>query len=153
MALILRQSGINDYWWYNHLDQSKYIYRPVTSTGGTLDVTILANAGTGSGIGRGDNTTVASNAASLVIDGGTLTYSGTARSTDRLLTLGSNGGTINAFGTGAISFTNTNAIAYSGIGPRTLTLTGTNYWKQSICTINWKWGSDPVSVSKTGNGT
>ena len=72
--------------------------------GGTLDVTILANGGVVSGVGRTSN--IASN---LLLNGGTLKYSGVATSTDRLFTVGALGGALNASGTGAVNFTATGA--------------------------------------------
>jgi fibronectin-binding autotransporter adhesin len=72
-----------------------------------------------------------SNAASnLVINGGTLQYNNgnSFFTTDRLFTLGPNGGTIDVSGTSStdgLIFTNTGNIAYTSSGSNTLTLTGT----------------------------
>jgi autotransporter-associated beta strand protein len=62
-----------------------------TISGGTLSVGTLANGGTDSNIGASSNA-----AANLVLDGGTLQYTGAGVSTDRLFTLTNNGGTIDA---------------------------------------------------------
>ncbi|MET3654872.1 beta strand repeat-containing protein, partial [Dyella japonica] len=89
-----------------------------TITGGVLSVPSLANGGVASGIGASTNA-----AGNLVLNGGTLQVSGTGSvSTDRLFTLGPAGGTISA--STQVNWTNTGAIAFSGSGPRTLTLAG-----------------------------
>jgi len=49
---------------------------PVTLLGGNLDVTRLANIGAASGLGAGDSTSAATNAASLVFNGGNLRLRG-----------------------------------------------------------------------------
>jgi autotransporter-associated beta strand protein len=72
----------------------------------TLSATTLANGGAASSIGS--STSAASN---LVLQGGTLKYEGAAASTDRLFTIGTSGATIDASGAGAVSFTNTGAVA------------------------------------------
>jgi autotransporter-associated beta strand protein len=88
-------------------------------SGGTLIVGTLANGGSPSDIGA-----ASSSAANLVLDGGTLQYTGGAASIDRLFTLTTAGGTIDDSGSGALVFSNTGALSYNGNGPRTLTLTG-----------------------------
>lgn len=65
-------------------------------------------------------------AANLVLDGGALVYNGaTLGTTDRLFTLGANGGGItnNAASNGTLTLSNTGSIVASGTGGRTLTLT------------------------------
>ena len=85
-----------------------------TYTGGTtiqagiLSVGTLANGGSPSGIGASTNA-----AGNLAFNGGTLQYTGPAVSTDRLFTLYTAGGTIDASGTGALSFVNTGFVALS----------------------------------------
>ena len=91
-----------------------------TISGGTLSVGTLANGGAASDIGASS-----SGATNLVINGGTLQYTGGAASVDRLFSVGTSGGAIDASGTGALNLANTAAIGYSGNGSRTLTLTGT----------------------------
>lgn len=73
--------------------------------GTTLTVTSLANGGSASGIGSSSNA-----AANLHIQGGTLRYEGAATSTDRLFTIGTRGATLDASGTGALTFSNTGAL-------------------------------------------
>ena len=92
-----------------------------TVNGGTLSVATLANGGAVSPIGDSTNA-----AANLVLDGGTLRYTGAAVTTDRAFTVGAAGGTIDASGSGAIDFNGTGAVVASGSGDRTLTLRGNN---------------------------
>jgi autotransporter-associated beta strand protein len=131
--------------------------------GGTLDVTQLANGGTASGIGSS-----ASTATNLVINGGTLKYSGGATSTDRLFQVGqtANGGTatLNASGSGALSFTNTGALVYGTAGTtgaaqtRNLILTGSNTSDNTLSALIGNNGAatngnSAVSLAKSGTGT
>ncbi len=74
--------------------------------GTTLTVTSLANGGVASGIGASSNA-----ADNLQIQGSTLRYEGAATSTDRLFTIGTRGATIDASGSGALTFSNTGALA------------------------------------------
>ena len=64
---------------------------------GTLAVTALADGGTASPLGRSTNV-----AANLVLNGGTLSYTGATQSTNRLFTLGTASGTIDASGSGPL---------------------------------------------------
>ena len=118
-----------------------------TINGGTLSVSSLANGGTASGIGQSTN--VATN---LVINGGTLQYTGAAASTDRLFKVGANGATIDASGTGALTFSNSGITdKVAGTSP-TLTLTGSG-----TATLSASWGnpatSGTSSLTKTGAGS
>jgi len=90
-----------------------------TLTSGTLSVSQLANGGAASAIGASTNA-----AANLVLDGGTLTYTGGAVSTDHLFTLTANGGAISGSGSGSLTLSNTGAVAFTGTGARTLALNG-----------------------------
>ena len=117
---------------------------------GTVAVTTLADIGAASGIGKGDATSDATNAASLVFAGGMLQYTGSTTtiyqttqtpsvSTNRLFTLAGNG-MIDSSGTygspyvnkagaannATLIFSNTGPVVFSGTGDRTLTLTGTS---------------------------
>ena len=85
---------------------------------GILSVSNLANGGLPSDIGAATNS-----ASSLLLNGGTLQYTGTAVSIDRLFTLGTAGGTIDSEG-GALKFTNTGLVGLSGSGARVLNLMG-----------------------------
>lgn len=106
-----RLSGLNSYTGVNSI------------TGGVLEVVHLANGGEVSSLGQTSNA-----ASSLSLNGGTLRYVGTGASTDRRFTIASAlGATLDASGTGAVSFTNTTSPSQTGsTTSRTLTLTGTN---------------------------
>jgi fibronectin-binding autotransporter adhesin len=120
----------------------------VTLSAGNFDVSHLANIGQASGLGTGDATDAATNAASLVFNGGALRYIGQEAnnfhldegtpsvSIDRLFTMAGSG-TISSFGSAgqnanqtrvrndaALVFNNSAAIAFSGTGNRTLTIRG-----------------------------
>lgn len=88
-----------------------------TISGGTLSTGLLANGGTASGIGQASTST-----ANLVIDGGTLKYTGAAASINRGFTIGLNGAAIDrSTGSGQLDFNS--SIALSGSGARILTVT------------------------------
>ncbi len=118
-----------------------------TISGGVLSTQLLANGGAASGIGASTSA-----AANLVLDGGTLRYTGTGASTDRQFTLTANGGGLDASGAGALNFTNTAAIALSGTGPRTLTLSGSNSGANTLAAILGDSGG-PSSLVKAGAGS
>jgi len=100
-------------------------------TGGTLSVQSMANGGVNSSIGA-----ASSDATMLVLDGGALRYLGGATSTDRLFSIGSSGATLVAAGTGAMQWTNPGPIGFNGqIGPRTLTLRGTNTGNNTLAAL------------------
>jgi autotransporter-associated beta strand protein len=92
-------------------------------SGGVISVATLADGGTASGIGQSVGA-----APALVFDGGTLQYTGGAQSTNRTFTVTPNGGTIDASGTGPLTFSNAAPVVVdsplAGSGARTLTLTG-----------------------------
>ncbi|KRC81464.1 hypothetical protein ASE13_03470 [Sphingomonas sp. Root241] len=123
---------------------------PTTITAGVLAVSCLANGGANSAIGA--SSSVASN---LVINGGTLRYTGAAGSTDRRFTLGSSATSkLEASGTGAIAFTNTGAIAYSTPNTaQTITLGGTNTGNNSLAALITNNGSGITSLTKADAGT
>ena len=128
---------------------------PVTLTSGVLSIATLANIGSNSGIGTGDATSSATNAASLVLDGGTLRYTGGTVSTTRLFTLTQNGGTIDqspATAANTLTFGNTGNIAFSGTGARTLTLTGSGTGANVLNPVLNNNGGDVSSLTKTGVG-
>jgi len=116
--------------------------------GGVLGVASLANGGSNSSIGA-----ASSDAGNLVLDGGTLRHTGGAASTDRLFSVGTSGGTLEAAGTGNLNFSNTGAMGFNGeAGARSLTLAG------SAATINTLWTSigdsgGATSITKTGSTT
>ncbi len=99
-------------------------YSGTTTIYGTLTINSLTNYSAASGLGD-----KASNApGNLVIDGGTLRVQVENGTSDRLFTMGANGASLEARLTGAnsgrIQLTNTAAIAYSGVGDRSLALGG-----------------------------
>jgi autotransporter-associated beta strand protein len=130
-------------------------------TGGTLSVNSLnvtegASGGTASSIGEAPNTEPY-----LVLNGGNLQYTGGTATTDRQFTLGVNGGGIDNSGSGALNWagntgsagTAVNAVAVSGVGTRTFTLTGS--YTSSANTFGMILGDSAAgatSVAKTGAG-
>jgi fibronectin-binding autotransporter adhesin len=126
-----------------------------TISGGVLSASSITVGGVSVTNGVGDTPSSigsSSNAAtSLVLDGGTLRYTGPATSTDRLFTVTGNGGTLDASGSGALVFTAGN-IVFSGSGATTLTLTGTSTAGNSLGETIAD-GTGPTSVVKTGSGT
>jgi autotransporter-associated beta strand protein len=77
-------------------------FNPPTRINTTLTVSNLVNGGQASSIG--DSSSAGTN---LVVQGATLKYAGAATSTDRLFTVGTRGGTIDASGSGALNFSST----------------------------------------------
>lgn len=134
-----------------------------TITGGILSVSYLdiaTTAGNVTPVAAGGIGKSANNAKNLVLNGGTLQYTGAATSTDRLFTLGDNGGALDASGSGSVSFTNTGAVGYqinstggaTNSSP-TLTLTGTNTGANSLAASIGNNGFGTTSVTKSGTGT
>ena len=127
---------------------------PTLISGGVLNVASLANVFTPSPLGTGTGSP-----ADLVIDGGTLQYTGAApASTDRLFTVGASGhATLDASGGPAGTMTlgvNGGAIAFANSSaPATLTLTGSGPGVLGAAVGNS--GSIPniTSIVKTGAGT
>jgi autotransporter-associated beta strand protein len=115
--------------------------------GGTLIVGTLANGGAVSDIGSASST-----ANNIVLDGGTLQYTGSGVGINRLFTVGARGGTIDNQGPGPLVFNNTGALAMTGDGSRTLTLTGPNDFGDTIASaiVNHPAGT---SLTKNGVGT
>ncbi len=80
-------------------------YTGLTSVGGILSVASLANGGAASSIGASTNA-----AANLILNRGTLLYTGGTTATDRLFTIGNGGATLDSSGSGALVFGNTGSI-------------------------------------------
>lgn len=100
-------------------------------TGGTLSAMVLANGGTASSVGASANA-----ASNLILNGGILQYTGGAVSTDRLFSVGTSGGTLDASGSGAVNFTNAGSLGFNAqTGPRTLTLTGNNGGNNTLAAV------------------
>jgi autotransporter-associated beta strand protein len=146
-------------------------YTGVTTIGSTGLITVdtLADIGQASGIGKGDATSDATNAASLVFNGSTggLIYRGSimegnlalgsrSASTDRLFTLAGTGATLSSTVSlnNAIVWSNTGAIVHGVVGPQSLIFTGSS---QGDNTFNPRLtdsgtGANITSVTKTGTG-
>lgn len=128
---------------------------PLTVKGGIVNAATLANANTNSSIGRGSPINLA---ADLILDGGTLQYTGTAAaSTNRQYTLTTNGGALDASGTSIGAMTFSGAMTASGSsGSQTFTLTGTGTGTSAGTisgTINNGSGTNVTALAKTGTGT
>jgi fibronectin-binding autotransporter adhesin len=133
--------------------QNNYAGATTVTGGGTLSVPTLADGGAVSAIGT--STRIAGN---LVLDNGTLQYTGSGSSTDRDLTITTNGGTLDASGTGAVLFApaadiNTNTIALGGTGTHQLTLTGTGTAGNTMGLILADQGANATSLVKSNTGT
>jgi autotransporter-associated beta strand protein len=122
---------------------------PVTINSGTLTVTSAIGNGSVAG-GLGQATSAASN---LVINGGTFNWNAAATATsDRGITIGTNGGTIFANGSGgSAGLRLTGPLALSGSGPRTITLVSVangreNTWSADIGDSG---GATTLSVNNT----
>ena len=116
---------------------------------GVLSIGAIANGGVNSRIGKSSSA-----ASNLVLNGGTLRYSGGAVSVNRLFTLGTNGGGLEASGTGILTLNNTGAVAIAGIGARTLTFTGTYTGNNTLASIIANDASaNATSVFKSDVGT
>ncbi|MDD5349234.1 MAG: autotransporter-associated beta strand repeat-containing protein [Chthoniobacteraceae bacterium] len=123
-------------------------YTGATIIMGGLRTNLLADGGVASGIGA-----ATSDAGNLVLNGSSakLTYNGAAVSTNRLFSIGSGGGSIDASGTGPVNFTNPGAMGFNGqTGARTLSLIGSNTGSNTLAAII---GDNGGATSLTKNGT
>jgi fibronectin-binding autotransporter adhesin len=122
---------------------------PTTINGGVLSVGTLASGGANSSIGASSNA-----AANLVLNGGTLQYTGAATTTDRGMTLGQNSGTIDSSGSGALNISSTAAVPNLGAGARTLTLTGSNTGANTFAgSLSDQSAANFTNLTKAGAGT
>ena len=121
----------------------------LAATGGMLEVYVLADGGMASSIGASSNA-----ASNLVLNNGTLQYLGMGNTTDRLFTLGPSS-TLDASGAGAVQFTNTGAVAFSGPAnsAQVVAITGSSTANNSLALQITDNGTGSTSVSKTGGGT
>ena len=118
-----------------------------TISAGTLSVSTLANGLAVSNIGQSSNV-----AGNLILNGGTLQYTGAGVTTDRLFSLQSSS-TIDASGTGALNFTNTGSMGFnSGTAAKTLTLTGNNTGANTLAAVIAN-NTGATSLTKAGTGT
>jgi len=132
---------------------SKTYTGATTVNAGILSVDTLANGAANSGLGA--SSSAAGNL--LLRDGSTLRYTGGATSTDRLFTVGLSGAgqsaTLDASGSGAVSFTNAGNIAWGTSNQtRTLILGGSNADNNSLASVIANNGTGAVSVTKNGAG-
>jgi autotransporter-associated beta strand protein len=127
---------------------------PVTVSQGVLVAYSLANVTSPNSLGQSP----AAAANLLLAAGSTLSYGGGAASTDRSVTLNGtaegDSATLDASGSGAVSFTATTSPAY-GVNnqARTLFLTGANTGDNTLAANLANNGTGKVSVTKTGRGT
>ncbi|MCE9555112.1 MAG: autotransporter-associated beta strand repeat-containing protein [Planctomycetes bacterium] len=120
---------------------------PTSINAGVLSLGTLANGGANSSIGK--SSSVAGN---LILNGGTLRYTGGAVGTDRLFSVGTSNGTFETNGGGAVNFSNAGAMGFNGqSGARTLTLTGTNTGANTIAAVIGNNGG-ATSLTKSGSG-
>lgn len=117
-------------------------------SGGVLSVGTLANGGAASGIGQ-----ATADPANLVLDGGTLQYTGGAVTVDRGFTVTANGGTIERNGSGNLVLGGTADIVMSGTGGRTFTLSGTATSYNNISAGIADPASGQTTFVKAGAGT
>ncbi len=113
---------------------------------GVLQASILANGGTDSHIGQSSSA-----ATNLVLNGGTLKYTGAFVSCDRLFSLGVNGGTLDASGSGAVTFANPGPVGFVDSGSHALTLTGTSAAANTLAAAVGNNGGGTALI-KTGTG-
>ncbi|MBC7783337.1 MAG: autotransporter-associated beta strand repeat-containing protein, partial [Burkholderiales bacterium] len=114
---------------------------------GTLSVSTLADGGVASNIGNS-----AAAAPALVLDGGTLRYTGGLVSSNRAFTLTPNGGTLDASGSDALTLSSTFAGIASGTGNRTLTLRGSNTNNNTLAAMMINPSSGTTGITKMDAG-
>ena len=136
-------------------------YSGVTSIlGGTLNVANLTNYGVAGSLGnRARSAEISPSQIGLVLNGGTLQYTGsTAQSTNREIRVGLGGATLDASGsspsaTMSFTYSGTNTDIWDSEGARTLTLTGSNSG-DNVFAINWQERAiAPSGIVKSGAGT
>ena len=129
-----------------------------TISGGTLEIDNFGGTqGNTGGIGaRASSIGQATNVSSkLIVNGGTLKYTGAGETTDKKIKLGTTA-TIDASGSGALVFSSSPGESFvTGTTNSTLTLTGTstanNTWRGDI--MDYSTGGGATSLVKTGAGT
>lgn len=124
-------------------------YTGATTVGGVLSANTLANSGSASSIGA--STALAAN---LILNRGTLRYTGAAVSTDRLFTIGNGGATIDGSGSGAVNFTNAGSYVSTDDVPITLAAgtAGTGFVATGTVVNNVDTANLAVGMSITGAG-
>jgi fibronectin-binding autotransporter adhesin len=118
----------------------------VSIGGGVISIGTIANTGTASALGAGS---------AISIDGGTLQFTGTTGTTNRTLTIGTSGATIQTDGvlTVSASIAGTGNLAKTGTG--TLILTGTNntHTDTTITSGILQVGNGTANAGAPGTGT
>jgi fibronectin-binding autotransporter adhesin len=119
----------------------------VTVSAGTLSLPAIDVVANANPLGMSANT-----AGNLILNGGTLRYTGAAASTDRLFSLQASS-TLDSSGTGAVSFNNPGSMGFNGgTAAKTLTLTGTNPGNNTIAAVIGD-NTGATSLIKSGAGT
>jgi autotransporter-associated beta strand protein len=151
------------------IGSSNYTGATTIGSTGLVSVDVLADIGVASGIGAGDATSDATNAASLVFNGSaaglvfvgalrdsTVTLGATSASTNRLFTLAGTGATLSstAANNNAIVWSNPSPIVHGIVGPQLITFTGTSAADNAFVPqlTDSGTGLDLTSVLKTGTG-
>jgi len=116
-------------------------------SGGDLNVSSLSNGGQASSIGSSSNA-----ASNLQFNGGSLSYSGSGNSTDRLLRIDAAAATINANGSGALVFANAGSPTFGGSGNKALVLGGSSIEANKMGLLLADPAAAKLSVEKTGSG-
>ncbi|WP_395719769.1 autotransporter-associated beta strand repeat-containing protein, partial [Prosthecobacter sp.] len=119
----------------------------VTISGGIYSTNNLASGGGNSGVGSS-----ASAVGNLILDGGTLQYTGAVVTSNRIFTLTQNGGGIDASGSAALTLSDATAMGFAGTGARTLTLTGANTGNNALLAIIGDGTGGATSIAKSGAG-
>ena len=118
-----------------------------TLNAGVLEVANLANGGQASGIGQSGSA-----ASNLVLNSGTLRFTGSSASTDRLFTIGGPTVTLDT-GTGSLAFTNTGSLLFSSTNVSSqITLSGAGAGELAAAIADAS-GSNATSLAKSGAGT
>ncbi len=112
---------------------------------GTLAVSNIQNGGIASNLGASDNL-----AANLIFDGGTLRYTGVARSTDRNFLIEDGGATLDGSGTGVLTWNGSPSYDFADQA-RNLILTGTTSGNIFAGALNDN-GTAALAIDKTGTG-
>jgi fibronectin-binding autotransporter adhesin len=121
-----------------------------TLNGGVLSVSKMADYDAVSAIGKGN-----ASAAAIVLNGGTLNYTGNGDSTNRLIQASGTNGSILNNGSGALNFTATGNFNVQGStsSSRTLTFGGSNGGAISGAIQNNTGTAPALNLAKTGSGT
>jgi autotransporter-associated beta strand protein len=118
-----------------------------TVNAGTLSITNVANGSLPSALGAST-----SDPSNLILTDSTLQYTGPTASTDRSFTVSDLNATLDASGSGNLTFSNTTVpVTFSGAGAATLTFTGNNTGSNTFVPVIAD-GAGPTSVVKNGPG-